>query len=459
MDRCSTGVAEQSVVADDPSAATSVRATRGLTAVSVIGLLSGLVTGPLLAHALGATGRGLLASVLVPLGVAPFVAQLGLGAFAVRAAAHGVSVSRLVGSLAVPLLLVGGAVALAADPLARALLPDDDDARLWLRIGLTLLPVALLANVLADVLWGLERWRALIALRLISPVGLLAITPILYVTDTLTVTTAAAVGIGLGVLPLPLLLGLLPGARRPRADRGLMREALRFGLRAWPGALADLGNQRLDQLLMIPLLAPRELGLYVVATTVAVIGTAPAAAIATVVFPRIAAGALHVLGPAFRMTTLLLLATQGIIAVASPFVVPVAFGPSFEAAVPLILILLPAWMLIALAPLLAHALAGSGYPGAGSIAQILGLVCTVIGLAISLPTLGATGAAITSLVAAAAVLAYLLRSTARHLSVSPVQLIRPRAGDGDLARTAFRAMLPQRHRGPGRAKADRDDSV
>lgn len=238
-----------------------------------------------------------------------------------------------------------------------------------------------------------------------------------------------------------------------------MREALGFGLRAWPGALAELGNQRLDQLVMIPLLPPRELGLYVVATTVAVIGTAPAAAIATVVFPRIAAGGLHVLGPAFRVTTLLLLVTQGIVAVAAPFVVPVAFGSSFEAAVPLILILLPAWMLTALTPLLAHALAGSGYPGAASNAQILGLVCTAVGLAISLPRLGATGAAITSLVAAAAVLAYLLRSTRGHLSVSPVELIRPRAADRDLAGTALRAMLPRRGRGSNSAKAGRGDGL
>lgn len=433
-------------MADQSVVGTSARATRGLTAVSTIGLVSGLVSGPLLAHALGATGRGLLASVLVPLGVAPFIAQLGLGAFAVRASARGAPVSHLVGSLGVPLLLVGGAVALAADPLSRALLPEADEARLWLRVGLTLLPVALLANVLADILWGLERWRSLIALRLISPVGLLTITPILYVTDTLTVTTAAAVGIALGVLPLPLLLGLLPAARRPRPDRALMREALGFGLRAWPGALADLGNQRLDQLVMIPLLPPRELGLYAVATTVAVIGTAPAAAIATVVFPRIAAGGLHVLGPAFRVTTVLLIVTQGTVAVAAPLVVPLAFGSSFEAAVPLILILLPAWMLTALTPLLAHALAASGYPGAGSIAQILGLLCTVIGLAITLPILGATGAAITSLVAAAAVLTYLLCSASRRLSVSPLEIVTPAAGDGQVARTALRAMLPQRRR-------------
>jgi O-antigen/teichoic acid export membrane protein len=440
------GVTETVANRDPPNAAESARAARGLTAVSVASLLSGLVTGPLIAHALGATGRGLLASVLVPLGVAPFIGQLGLGLFAVRASARGVSVSRLAGTLAVPLLLVGGAVALAAEPLASALLPEDAGARLCLRIGLSLLPLALLVNVLADVLWGSARWRALTAMRLISPIGLVMVTPVLYLTDSLTVTSAAALAISLGLVPLPLLLGLLPGARTPRLDWTLMGEALRFGLRAWPGALADLANQRLDQLLMIPLLPPRELGLYAVATTVAVVGTAPAAAIATVVFPRLAAGQVHVLGPALRITALLLLMTQAAVALAAPLVVPLAFGSSFAAAVPLIHILLLAWMLTALTPVLAHALAASGHPGPGSVAQILGLVCTVVGLAISLPTLGATGAAITSLVASAAVLAYLLGSTSRRLSMTLPELVSPRAADGDIARTALRAVLSRRSR-------------
>ena len=40
-----------------------------LAGVQVFQLLAGLITAPLLAHALGAEGRGLLATVAVPLGV------------------------------------------------------------------------------------------------------------------------------------------------------------------------------------------------------------------------------------------------------------------------------------------------------------------------------------------------------------------------------------------------------
>lgn len=407
----------------------STKVAGSLTAVTFVTMLSGLLTGPLLGHALGATGRGLLASVLVPLGVAPFIAQLGLGLWAVRAAARDVPVERIVGTLAIPLLIVGGLVALVSGPLAEALLPEDESAQLSLRIGLALLPVGLLVNVMSDVMWGRQRWRPIIIVRLISPVGLLIATPILYVTESLTVTTAAALSIGLGLLPLPLLVALLPAARRPRADRRLMREALGFGLRAWPGTLADLANQRLDQLLMIPLLPPRELGLYAVATTVAVAGTAPAGAISSMVFPRVAAGDLPVIAPAFRTTALILVFTQGAIALTSPFVIPFLFGASFRDAVPLILILLPAWLVTALTPILAHALAGSGHPGPASAAQLVGLACTAVGLAITLPSLGATGAAITSVVAASVVLAYLVRSARRHLPVSARDLLVPRAGD------------------------------
>lgn len=428
-----------------PKAAT---VAAGLTAVTLVTLVSGLVTGPLLAQALGATGRGLLASVLVPLGVAPFVAQLGLGAWAVRAAARGVPAGAIVGTLAVPLLVVGAAVTAASGWIAALLLPEDPSARLCLHVGLALLPAALLTTILADLVWGQQRWRLVIATRLISPLGLLVVTPILFVTDALTVSTAAALVIALGFVPLPLLVALLPGARRPRPNRRLMGEALGFGLRAWPGTLADLANQRLDQLLMVPLLPPRELGLYAVATTVAVLGTAPAGAIASIVFPRVAQGRLDVLAPAFRTTAVILLVTQGLVALSSPVVVPVLFGESFREAVPLALILAPAWLLTALTPVLAHALAGCGYPAPGSAAQLVGLVVTVIGLAVSLPTLGATGAAITSLAASCVVLGYLLRSTVSHLGISQRELLVLRGADVATAYGAIRdALAAMRRRG------------
>lgn len=416
----------------------------GLTAVTVVTLLSSVVSGPLLAHALGATGRGLLASVLVPLGVMPFIAQLGLGAWAVRAAARRVPVGRVAGTAAVPLLVAGVVVALASGPLSAALLPEDESARLCLHIGLVLLPIAQMVNLMADILWGLERWRGVMITRLISPLGLVVATPLLYVTGTLNVTAAAIVGISLGLLPCPLLLVFLPESRRPLPDFRLMREAIGFGLRAWPGALADLANQRLDQLLMIPLLEPRELGLYAVATTVALVGTSPAGAIASIVFPRVAAGSIQVLAPAFRTTASIVVLTQAAVALATPFAVPILFGASFTDAIPLVLILLPASLLTSLAPILAHALSGSGHPGEGSVAQVLGLACTVIGLALSLPTLGAIGAAITSLFAATVVVIYLLLSTRRRMSVALTDLLVPRMSDVRYAWTRARAAVSQR---------------
>jgi O-antigen/teichoic acid export membrane protein len=345
------------------------------------------------------------------------------------------------------LLVAGVAVAIASGPISAALLPEDASARLCLRIGLLLLPIAQLVNLMADILWGLERWRGVMFARLISPLGLVVATPLLYLTGTLTVTTAAVVGIGLGLLPFPLLLRFLPESRRPRPDFRLMREAIGFGLRAWPGALADLANQRLDQLLMIPLLEPRALGLYAVATTVALVGTAPAGAIASIVFPRVAAGSIQVVAPAFRTTGVLVVFIQALVALASPYAVPILFGPSFADAVPLILILLPASLLTSLTPILAHALSGSGHPGEGSVAQLLGLTCTVVGLAISLPTMGATGAAITSLFAATVVVGYLLLSTRRRLAVALSDLLIPRASDLRYANSRVRAELSRRQSG------------
>src|SRR4051812_20788729 len=104
-----------------PQRQRQVRAFTSLTAVQFLQLASGMVTGPLLARALGAEGRGTLAAIAIPIGLVPFVAQLGTGAFAVNRVAQGDRPSRVFGSLALPLLVIGGVIALCSSVIAGGL--------------------------------------------------------------------------------------------------------------------------------------------------------------------------------------------------------------------------------------------------------------------------------------------------------------------------------------------------
>src|SRR5215510_11331898 len=78
-----------------------------LTAASALGAATGFITGPLLARALGASGRGDLAAVQVPLALVPAVLSLGIPAFAYRTLPRGRSAKEVIGSLGLPLLVIG----------------------------------------------------------------------------------------------------------------------------------------------------------------------------------------------------------------------------------------------------------------------------------------------------------------------------------------------------------------
>src|SRR3974390_2061690 len=88
-----------------------------LTAAKVLASASGFITGPLLARALGAGGRGDLAAVQVPFLLAPVIIGLGIPAYAYRELPRGKDPREVLGSLGLPLVLIGILAAMAAVPV------------------------------------------------------------------------------------------------------------------------------------------------------------------------------------------------------------------------------------------------------------------------------------------------------------------------------------------------------
>src|SRR5215471_12551029 len=107
-----------------------------LAAVNLLGAATGFITGPLLARALGASGRGDLAAVQVPLALVPAVLSLGIPAFAYRTLPRGRSAKEVIGSLGLPLLVIGLLTAAAAVPIADALAGGREVVRTYLIVGL-----------------------------------------------------------------------------------------------------------------------------------------------------------------------------------------------------------------------------------------------------------------------------------------------------------------------------------
>lgn len=364
----------------------------------MLGAASGFITGPLLARALGASGRGDLAAVVVPLTLAPGILGLGISGYSYRALPRGRAVGEVLGSLGLPLVLIGLLAAAAAVPAADALAGGRATVHTFLIVGFVSTPLMLVGSLLLQSLAALERWRRVAATTL-TPFAVTSVAIIvLYVTGRLTVATAATATIA------GALLSTLPGlallsANRPTFRPSLAREGVSFGVKGWLGGLALTANLRLDQFLMITLVAPRELGLYAVATTLAGASGLAVGGLSPPLMARIGAGETHLMPQAVRIMVTATVGFNIALALVTPLLLSVLFGPQFREALPMALLLLAAQVPLAGALVLSSALQADGAPLIPTVAEGIALVITVAGLVTLLRPLGGVGAAIVSFAA------------------------------------------------------------
>ena len=416
--------------ADDRKAARSlsgVVAQLTFTNVLVIGL--GLVTGTLLARALGPTGRGNLAAILVPFTLAPWILGLGLPAFAGKAAAQGRSLPALIGSvggLAVLLGLVGTAL---AEPIATALAEGRETVHVWLLVGLMTLPVWIVSGVLLTVANGLERWKHVIAARIAAPAVTVIGLGILYPLGELTVATAAAVTMCGALCSFLVVSDVARGTGRPVVVVSVAREALQFGAKAWAVEFASIANHRLDQLVMIPLVKPRELGLYAVAVSVSGFGSILTGAVSSALLPPVARGDRAVAARALRRTLTLIATASTLVAGAAPWLLPGIFGSGFSDATPMTWILLVAGIPAAGIFVLATSLINADKPGVAATGEAIGLLITFPGLLLLVPAWGGIGAATVSLAAYTANFTFLLAASKRRFGRPLTEFILPQRAD------------------------------
>jgi O-antigen/teichoic acid export membrane protein len=182
--------------------------------------------------------------------------------------------------------------------------------------------------------------------------------------------------------------------------RAKLKPMLAFGVKAIPGSLTDLANNRLDQLFIIPFLGFKALGFYAVAVTVNFIpfqiGTALSSSTYGQVRVEAQRGQHGVTSQLIRRGFVTTGAAAIAVAIATPTILPLLYGQRFDPSVGPTLILLPgtiAWSLTLIATQIGN---GINKPQYGSIAQIAGVVVTITGLIIMVPRYGVAGAAIVS---------------------------------------------------------------
>jgi O-antigen/teichoic acid export membrane protein len=401
------------------------------TSIAIHGL--NVATGVLLARSLGPQGRGELAAVMIWPGLLAAVGSVGVvDAITVHTARANTSIGTLLGT-GITLCLLQSGVLVAAGMLVVtvALAHYGSHTLHWAYLFLAYIPLYLLAMYLMAILNGMGRYSRFHALRFLvigaSTAGLVT----LALVDRLTVGGATVVFLLAHVAALVAsALGLRTMLPTLRVDKEVARNLLWFGVRSHSGNLTSMLNERLDQLLISILLAPTQLGLYVIAVTLTSLTGLVGSSVSLVALPSLAQ---LPPGPAREQAAQRLVASTliGSLAVTVPvllllpWLIGTFFGSSFQAAAPSARVLLLAAVVFSTNRVLSAILRAVGRPLDAGWAELLALAVTSVGLATLLPALGLLGAAVTSLLAYASSMGWMTYRAKSALGVPARSLLLP----------------------------------
>jgi len=372
---------------------------------------SGFAGGLIVARALGAEARGVVALVALTYRQAAVLASLGLDSAILHFGARDQHDLRLRARRSLQVALGQGLLAaLGGWILLRTILGNAvSPAAGAVTIAALAAPAVLVLNYGNAALRATGRLVEAAALDALVGVSTLAVIVAGVVTDRLGLAVVgAAAGTAFGAALTALMVHRLsPSAGR--RDRSGWAAHLRYGLAGHLGTIFQNLNYRLDFYLVALLLSTTDLGVYALAVAFAEALLLLPDALGVVVMQRAAASP-----SAGRATEVTLRLGVGaacgggaLLALTSRWAVPAVFGPGFATVADTIVALLPGVVAVAIWKTLVNDLAGRGFPTVKSTSAAAALGLTVVADLILIPRFGIVGAAAASSVAytAAAIVA------------------------------------------------------
>lgn len=297
---------------------------------------------------------------------------------------------------------------------------------------LAIIPLNLATLYLMGILNGVHRYVWFNAIRVLvvlsSALGFAALT----LNDQLTVRTAVIAYLCAHVVAIVVaVIGVTrSGATKLEYNGHLARALLGFGVRSHASNVSALLNERLDLLVISILLAPAQLGLYVIAVTLtsatALVGTSASQAALPVIARHEEARDRYEAARRYISVTFLLSTAATVpMLILAPTLIGLLFGSAFRPASDVCRVLLVATVFLSTARVAEAVLKAIGRPLEAGIAETVALLATFAGLALLLPALGLIGAGVASLLAYLVGAAYALVRVASALSVSPLVLLLP----------------------------------
>jgi O-antigen/teichoic acid export membrane protein len=356
----------------------------------------------LLARVLGPSGRGTVAFITVTALVTSQLANLGVTQATIVMAARSPSLRPVLLANVTLASLAGAAVVGLCIAALLALVPGIRPAGTG-GVVLVILVVATTAAASAAAgyafLQGTGRFGPYALVQAGSAWAYAVALAVLQLTVGLTVNWALvtwAAAQGLSGLVLLAAAALDTGVARP--ELGVLRESVRFGVRAWIGSLSHLLNARTDQIITGLISTEATLGIYAVAVNSGELVYYLASAASTALLPAVAAS-----DPAVRVErtlrvyrAIVLLTLMGMLAAAAlgPVLLPLIFGNAYRPAVGPFLILIPSAMGFATQGLFSQAALASLAPGRSSLGPLVALMTQTVLDLVLIPRSGASGAAI-----------------------------------------------------------------
>ena len=370
-------------------------------------LATNLVTGVIVARALGVSGRGELTAILTVTQLVGWAFGFGCNEATAYYHARHRDTAGVVTAWILLLVPAGLLAVVAGEAILPAALHAQSSstihlARLFM-LSAVLTPIGLIK---LGILLGTQRYLLYNLLGFGQPAAIAVIYAVLAGTGSLSTATALVVTLGVSlVFGVVLMMQTLPG-RIGRPDWPRARGSIWYGIRAHGTNVGGMMNSRLDLMIIPAFLTASSVGLYSVATNISWVVVSISAAIAAIVLPAAARHAeqgvevvVRSLQATFCIACLLALA----IAVAGGAALRILYGAGFERGLAPLRLLLPGSVCYACAAVLWSGLYALNRPLTAAATQALGLVVTVTGLTLFLAAGGIEVAAVVSTIAYGAV--------------------------------------------------------
>ena len=371
----------------------------------------GFIASIVLARALGPTGRGIFAVIVLIPAVMLRLGSLGIEAANVyftgskRYEIEDIVSNSLVSSILLGLVLILSFFGISRLGIFQDFLNSNRISPFYLWLMVLTIPFSLLCEFLKNIFLGKEKIITFNKIGIFQTTfQLIAIVVFLLILrrgvfGAVFSYVLAAIGVSLFAIVLIRKVAKVSVS----FNRKLFGDSAKYGLKAYFGNLAQFLNYRLDMFLVAVFLAPAAVGYYSIAVGIAERLWMLPGAVATVMFPRVSSledtEANKLTPRVVRHTFFITFVLSLILLFLGKPLIKLLFGSAFLPSVMPLLILLPGIIALGGAKVLSADLAGRGKPQIGSYAAFTSLAINVPLNLYLIPKWGICGAAFASSVA------------------------------------------------------------